>query len=206
MKRPSSRPRLNHTIKQDQFKLLFSMLKAQYLQQERGLPTKGVTVRSASELKILLNAIAEQKRQERVDEEDVKRRKGGRLMNVATSLSDVGRVPYANELQKTVADAKVIIPKYAEHIYSPEKLFREKELEASKKVNRMIAMTSRHSRSQHLFRQRRLKHQEERKEEIQKELQDIRSSSAVKTQRSGSASRFLQGLNTKMHHETDYLT
>ena len=161
-----------------------------------------MTERSASELKILLNAIAEQKRQER--EEVVKRRKGGRYMDVTTSLSDVGRVPYTNELQKTVADAKVTIPKYAEQIFSPEKLLRTKEQEASKKVNKMIAMTSRHSRSQHVFRQRRLKQQEERKEEIQKELQDIRSASALR--RAGSASRFLHGLNTKMHHETHLLT
>ena len=50
------------------------------------------------------------------------------------------------DLLKSVAKARVIIPKRAEVIFSPDKMFKERDLPLDQKVDDFIKVTSRHSK------------------------------------------------------------
>jgi hypothetical protein len=53
-------------------------------------------------------------------------------------MADFGRIPYNLELLKSVANARVIIPKRAEVIFSPDKMFKDKDLSLERKVDDFI--------------------------------------------------------------------
>ena len=64
-----------------------------------------------------------------------------------TPYSDYGgRRPYNLDLQRTVADAKIVIPKEAEIIYSPDKMFRDKDPPVDERVGDFISVSSRHTK------------------------------------------------------------
>lgn len=79
-----------------------------------------------------------------------------------TPFSDYGRVPYNIELQKTVAEAKIVIPREAEIIYSPDKMFRDKDPPVNEKVGDFISVSSRHTKTSG----KRVKNEIERRERI----------------------------------------
>ena len=57
------------------------------------------------------------------------------------------REPYNVDLLKSVADTRVIIPQNAEIIYSPDKMFRDKELPVPEKVQDLMYVSKTYSRN-----------------------------------------------------------